>query len=237
MSDLGFATKWGSLHRELILVVDYARDIRQLLVDYLANLDFEVLGAANAAEMRRLLRKARPRLVLLDVRLPDADGVMLARDLQLADRCGLIFLSVDAHRELECLNVGGHDFIVKPVDLDIVVARIRNALRCTSDPNLKFDGWSLDVVRRELFRPDGTMQSLTAGEMNILAALAAHSPEPLSRDYLLDVISNRDPRNVSEHTVDNLVVRLRRKMARIGHTAPIITVRGAGYALRPQSNW
>ena len=58
--------------------------------------------------------------------------------------------------------------------------------------------------------------------------------QPVSRDFLLDVISNRDPRDISRHTVDNLVVRLRRKMAHEGRDAPIETVRGVGYMLLPR---
>jgi len=77
------------------------------------------------------------------------------------------------------------------------------------------------------------MVNLTAGELNILVALASYMTRPLSRDFLLDVISNRDPREISEHRVDNLIVRLRRKMQLDGTAAPIATVRGVGYALVP----
>ncbi len=76
------------------------------------------------------------------------------------------------------------------------------------------------------------MVNLTAGELNILVALASYMTR-LSRDFLLDVISNRDPREISEHTVDTLIVRLRRKMQLDGTAAPIATVRGVGYALVP----
>ncbi len=87
------------------------------------------------------------------------------------------------------------------------------------------------MIRRELFRPNGQLLPLTSGEFNILGALAAQRPNPVTRDFLLDVISNRDPRDISEHTVDTLVARLRRKMNQDGFSAPIVTVRGIGYAL------
>jgi len=77
------------------------------------------------------------------------------------------------------------------------------------------------------------MVELTAGEFNILAALASKMTQPLSRDFLLEAISNRDPREISGHTVDNLIVRVRRKMCFDGIAAPIATIRNVGYALTP----
>lgn len=135
---------------------------------------------------------------------------------------------------LSGLEAGGDDYVSKPINLRTLMARIRSVLRRTKESIIAFDGWILDPVRRELFRPDGSMVQLTSGEFNILVALASHIPQPLSRDFLLDVISNRDPREISEHTVDNLIVRLRRKMLYEGKVSPIVTVRGVGYALIPQ---
>ncbi|WP_430511222.1 winged helix-turn-helix domain-containing protein [Pannonibacter phragmitetus] len=109
-------------------------------------------------------------------------------------------------------------------------------LRRSREPVITFDGWILDVVRRELFRPNGQLVELTAGEFNILVALASRQMQPLSRDFLLDVISNRDPRDISGHTVDNLIARLRKKMQHEGKDAPIVTIRGVGYALMPSQN-
>ncbi len=101
-----------------------------------------------------------------------------------------------------------------------LLARIRSVLRRAREPVITFDGWILDVVRRELFRPTGQLVELTAGEFNILVALASRPQEPLSRDFLLDVISNRDPREISSHTVDNLIARLRKKMTHEGLLPP-----------------
>ena len=236
MMTLDTAPKKSSRLGYLVLVVDDALEVRELLMGHLGGNELEVVCAAKALEIKSILSNCRPKLVLLDVQLSDADGVALAKDMHLAERCRLIFVTLDARRERDALNVGADDCITKPIDLAMVDARIHNSLHRAPDPRMKFDGWSLDVVRRELFKPDGALQSLTAGEMNILVALAAHSPTPLSRDYLLDVISNRDPRNISAHTVDNLIVRLRKKMSSGGHKAPIITLRGEGYALRPKTN-
>lgn len=219
----------------VVLVVEDALESRVMLTSFLAEHGMSAHGVATAAELRASLGPLKPDIVLLDINLPDADGIALARELGLGEQCGLIFVtSRDSDDDiLSGLEAGGDDYVSKPINLRTLLARIRSVLRRTREQVLTFDGWILDPVRRELFRPDGQMVELTAGEFNILAALASKMRQPLSRDFLLDVISNRDPREISGHTVDNLIVRLRRKMQYDGMAAPIATVRGVGYALVP----
>jgi len=219
-----------------VLVVEDAVELRVLYAHGLAEAGLRVLQAADGAAMQELLARERPDVVLLDINLPDANGLELARRLGLRDRAGLIFVTTrtETADRVEALESLGDDYVTKPVDLRELVARVRNLLRraAPGDAPLRFDGWTLDLVRRELFRPDGAFLPLTTGEFNILAALAAFRPRPVSREYLLDVISNRDSERVSEHTVDTLMTRLRRKMRQAsGREAPIVTVRGVGYAL------
>jgi two-component system torCAD operon response regulator TorR len=218
-----------------VLVVEDAPESRVMLTSFLREQGMAAHGVATAAELRARLPALMPDIVLLDINLPDADGIALARELRLGEQCGLIFVtSRDSDEDvLSGLEAGGDDYVSKPINLRTLLARIRSVLRRTRETVITFDGWILDPVRRELFRPDGKMVELTSGEFNILAALASKMMQPLSRDFLLDVISNRDPREISGHTVDNLIVRLRRKMQYEGVTAPIATVRGVGYALMP----
>lgn len=221
--------------KQSILVVDDAPEILDLVSSYLETQGFQCLRADCAQAMRAVLDHAQPALIVLDVNLPDGDGISLARQMRLGERAGLIFLtSRDTDEDVVAgLEAGGDDYIVKPVNPRALLARIRSVLRRAGDSVLTFDGWILDLIRRELFRPTGQLVELTTGEFNILAAMAALRPQPVSRDFLLDVISNRDPRAVSGHTVDTLVARLRRKMRLDTVEAPIVTVRGIGYALVP----
>ncbi|KAA0680161.1 DNA-binding response regulator [Azospirillum brasilense] len=233
-----------------VLVVEDSPETQDLIATYLEHQGLRVLRAANGAELTARIAEDRPDLVLLDINLPDCDGLALAERLRLGEAVPLIFVTGrDSPTDrIAGLSHGG-DYVTKPVDLLELLIRIRNLLRRSGasavpaasaeggavpspDAPLTFQGWRLDLVRRALFRPDGSYLALTTGEFNILAALAAMRPNPVSREYLLDVISNRDPRSISEHTVDTLITRLRRKM-RLDDSAPspIITIRGVGYAL------
>ncbi|CAO3429291.1 response regulator transcription factor [Azospirillum argentinense] len=231
-----------------VLVVEDSPETQDLIATYLEHQGLRVLRAANGAELTARIAQDRPDLVLLDINLPDCDGLALAERLRLGETVPLIFVTGrDSPTDrIAGLSHGG-DYVTKPVDLLELLIRIRNLLRRSGasaappasaegasapDAPLTFRGWRLDLVRRALFRPDGSYLALTTGEFNILAALAAMRPNPVSREYLLDVISNRDPRSISEHTVDTLITRLRRKMRLDdGAPSPIVTVRGVGYAL------
>jgi Response regulators consisting of a CheY-like receiver domain and a winged-helix DNA-binding domain len=237
-----------------VLVVEDAPETQDLIATYLERQGLRVLRAASGAAMEAQLALAKPDLVLLDINLPDGDGLALAEKLRLGEETPLIFVTGrDSPTDrIAGLSHGG-DYVTKPVDLLELLIRIRNLLRRAAPPTasatvpvtqpaagsptdapLTFKGWRLDLVRRALFRPDGSYLALTTGEFNILAALAAMRPNAVSREYLLDVISNRDPRSISEHTVDTLITRLRRKMRlEDGSPSPIVTVRGVGYALDP----
>ncbi len=253
----------SELAGRIVLVVEDAPETQDLIATYLERQGLQVLRAASGAAMEAQLAVAKPDLVLLDINLPDGDGLALAEKLRLGEETPLIFVTGrDSPTDrIAGLSHGG-DYVTKPVDLLELLIRIRNLLRRAAPPAalpggpssasaaapaspsaagsptdapLTFKGWRLDLVRRALFRPDGSYLALTTGEFNILAALAAMRPNAVSREYLLDVISNRDPRSISEHTVDTLITRLRRKMRLEDNSpSPIVTVRGVGYALDPE---
>jgi DNA-binding response OmpR family regulator len=216
-----------------ILIVEDAEEIRLLVGSFLEANGMSVRYAGDAKELDAQFAAFRPDVVLLDVNLPDADGIELAKRLRLGEGCGLIFVtSRDGEDDiLQGLEAGADDYVTKPINLRTLLARIRSVLRRTQETLAVFDGWILDGVRRELFNPAGQLVELTTGEFNILAALVSRRFEPVSRDFLLDVISNRDPRDVDPQTVDNLVMRLRRKLQFQDAKAPIETVRGVGYIL------
>jgi two-component system phosphate regulon response regulator OmpR len=143
------------------------------------------------------------------------------------------------------LEAGADDYIAKPFHLREVLARIRTVLRrgrtsatpaAATEPEstveqeaLVFQGWRLDLVRRELRRPGGELVPLTAGEFDLLRVFASHPNRVLGRDRLMNLVKGQEW-EAYDRAVDAQVVRLRKKIeADPSNPALIKTVRGAGY--------
>jgi two-component system torCAD operon response regulator TorR len=129
------------------------------------------------------------------------------------------------------LELAGDHYVTKPINLRDLLARTRSLLRrraidreTTSSTTVAFGRWVIDLVRRELTALDGAPVHLTRAEFDLLAALAGADGRPLSREYLIEVVSNRQA-DVDVRTADALIARLRRKL--VG--ADIATVMGVGY--------
>jgi two-component system, OmpR family, torCAD operon response regulator TorR len=223
---------------ERLIVVGDDPVTRTMLVGYFSENNFDVVGAGSCAECRQALR-TRTDLVFLDVQLPDGDGFDLAKEIQATSNAGIIFVTrrdTDVDRILG-LEVAGDHYVTKPIDLRDLLARARSVLRRRSidrkaarnHNSIAFGDWIIDLTRRELLGSDGKPVALTRAEFDLLAALVGADGRPLSRDYLIEVVSNRQA-EVDIRTVDALVARLRRKL--VGSGTPVITtVTGVGYKL------
>jgi two-component system, OmpR family, torCAD operon response regulator TorR len=224
--------------RERLIVVEDDPVTRTMLVGYFSENNFDVVGAGSCAECRQALR-ARADLVFLDVQLPDGDGFELAKEIQATSNAGIIFVTrrdTDVDRILG-LEIAGDHYVTKPINLRDLLARARSVLRRRSidrkaarnHNSIAFGDWIIDLTRRELLGSDGKPVALTRAEFDLLAALVGADGRPLSRDYLVEVVSNRQA-EVDIRTVDALVARLRRKL--VGSGTPVIaTVTGVGYKL------
>ncbi len=141
------------------------------------------------------------------------------------------------------LEVGADDYITKPFHLREVLARVRAVLRRTAArpyeisevapdgaaEHVTFAGWTLDLMKRELRRPDGEEVSLTTSDFDLLAAFVRHPQSVLSRDQLMDLTRGRDW-SPFDRSIDNQIGRLRKKIERDPADPDLIkTVRGAGY--------
>ncbi len=224
--------------RERLIVVEDDPVTRTMLADYFRENNFDVVAAASCAECRQALRN-RTDLVFLDVQLPDGDGFELAREIQASGDAGIIFVTrrdTDVDRILG-LEIAGDHYVTKPINLRELLARTRSVLRrraidrkaARTHNSIVFGDWIIDLTRRELLGSDGKPVALTRAEFDLLAALVGAEGRPLSRDYLIEVVSNRQV-DVDVRTVDALVARLRRKL--VTGAAPVIaTVTGVGYRL------
>jgi two-component system torCAD operon response regulator TorR len=229
-------TKHGP-HR--VVVVEDDAVSRSMIATYFAGEGFDAVQAASAAECRTALRQPVD-LVLMDIQLPDANGVALAQEIRRRSAAGIIFVTNrdSALDRILGLELVGDDYVTKPVDLRELLARANALLRrrqldhdaARRNDVLSFGPWQIDLVRRELSAVSGSRIKLTRGEFDLLAALVQARGRPLSRDYLVEVVSNRDG-DVGTRTVDALVSRLRRKLKLPSADPVIVTVTDIGYKL------
>ena len=227
---------------ENLLVVDDDEDIRELLRTYLGSVGYTVLEAADAKALRAVLTTHPVDLILLDQRLPDADGLVLAREIRADSDVGIIIITgfgQPADRILG-LELGADDYVAKPVDLRELLARIRSVLRRrasrpTEPPGaLGFEGWSIDPSARRLTAPGGGVVELTTGEFDLLMIFARHPNRVLSRDEIMNALHHRDA-GPYDRAIDVQVGRLRRKIEPDPARPVLIkSVRGAGYLFAPK---
>jgi len=218
-----------------VMVVEDEPLTRRALALALTDEGFDVEEAGDAASCRAALRRRPIDVVVLDLGLPDLDGVALAASLRRQGDMGLVVVTRRAAPEarIEALDVGADDYLVKPVHFGELAARIRSVMRRRGAPpgrRKRLDRWLIDLDARSAF--DGAMSAnLTRGEFDILARLIAAEGRIVSREDLLAAISRR-PLEADLRSVDVLVSRIRRKLgAREGGGERIVTVAGFGYQL------
>ena len=218
-----------------ILVVDDDPGIREVLCDYLILHGYEAVGAASAAEMDRALAQQTLDLIVLDLMMPGEDGLSVCRRLA-GKGPPIVMLSAmgeDTDRIIG-LELGADDYLAKPCNPRELLARVRAVLRrpredeADEGPALTFAGWRLDLLRRELTRPDGRAVALSAGEFALLRAFAERPGRLLTRDQLLERARGADA-DVFDRAMDVQISRLRKKLDDGSGLAMIQTLRGEGY--------
>ncbi|HSV01813.1 MAG TPA: response regulator [Phenylobacterium sp.] len=222
-----------------ILVVDDDTELRHQMAAYLREHGYLVQEAADGAAMERALAQTPVDLVVLDVMLPGEDGLSICR--RLADEGGPAIVMVSAMGEevdrILGLELGADDYLAKPCNPRELLARVRAVIRRLDEVRgggaprgrtYQFQGFVLDMLRRQLRAPNGTTILLTAGEFSLLVAFLDHPQRILSRDQLLE-LARGSQADVFDRAVDVQISRLRRKLHACVETEIIRTYRGAGY--------
>jgi len=225
-----------------ILVVDDDARLLALLTEYLQKQGYQVATAADGAGMKEALATAKFDLIVLDVMLPDTDGLTLARSLRSAECCPIIMLSARGEEidRIVGLEVGADDYIAKPFNPRELLARIRAVLRrCATlaplDRNdvYRFGPFQLDATRHALTR-DGAPVVLTTGEFNLLYLFVRHPNRALTRDQVIDLLKGYE-RTPYDRSIDIRVTRVRRKIEDDSADPKFIrTVWGVGYMFTPE---
>ena len=231
---------------DTILIVDDDQEIRRLLVDYLARNGLTAIPARDGREMWHALERHAVDLIVLDLMLPDTDGLTLCRDLRARTPTAAIPVMMltargeDADR-IVGIEMGADDYLVKPFNPRELLARIKTILRRTRalPPNLRpestrclgFAGWCLDTATRVLTAPDGVVTPLSGGEFRLLRILLEHPNRVLNRDQLTEMIHGREA-DAYDRAIDVQISRLRQRLRDDSREPQLIkTVRGEGYVL------
>lgn len=220
-----------------VLVVDDDRAVREALRRALTLADYEVQTAEDGNGAIELIAQSVPDAVVLDVGLPDIDGLELCRRLRtLGNRVPILMLTARAEvsDRVEGLDAGADDYLVKPFDVDELKARMRALLRRSSsegDPQaLSFAEVRLDRSRHGAFVGENFAE-LTRTEYQLLELLLANPRQVLTHDVIYDRVWGYDFGPAS-NALRVYVGYLRRKLEAAGARQLIHTVRGVGYVLR-----
>ena len=225
-----------------VLVVDDDAGITALIERYLGTHGLGVRTAHSGAGMHAALAAGEPDLVLLDLGLPDIDGLSLLQQLRGRWQGPVIVVSGrgEAVERVVGLELGADDYVAKPFDFRELLARIRSVLRRAAPPappppapprRLAFAHLVVDLGARRLHHADGHEILLTTGEFDLLRALLERPNEVRSRDALMNALHGREA-GPFDRAIDVGIARLRRKVEPDPANPGLIrSVRGMGYLL------
>jgi DNA-binding response OmpR family regulator len=218
-----------------ILIVDDDPKIVQLVRAYLEREGFAVVTAGDGRAALAAIRQHGPRLIVLDLMLPEIDGMTVARRVREDSDTPILMLSARSGvaDRIQGLTEGADDYLAKPFSPAELVVRVKAVLRRTRPAPqrgpLRLSDLEIDRERHEV-RRDGVALTLTSAELRLLIALVEADGRVLTRESLLDALYGSDANETVDRTVDVYVGRLREKLGDDSERARYVaTVRGAGY--------
>jgi len=243
---VGFNDLARPIHPPHVLVVDDDPNIRDALQEYLTRNGMRVTTLANGHALLATIDSEAADLVLLDVRMPGENGMVLVQMLRSRATVPVMFVTGNGEEadRVMGLELGADDYVTKPFNPGELLARIHSVLRRYRKPPdrmgrdderraYRFAGWELNMRSRKLSSPDGRKIELANLEFSLLAALCNSAQRVLSRAELIGLSRLHDI-EIYDRTVDVQILRLRRKIES-DPTRPqlIVTERGAGYIFVP----
>ena len=235
----------------LVFVVEDDGDVARLVVLTLQDFGFATQVFHDGAALLRRLTTQRPDLCIVDLGLPDMDGIELVRQIATAHTCGVLILTGRGHPvdRVMGLELGGDDYVVKPFDARELVARVRSILRRRSSTSAgsaevllrrrrmlhtRFAGWTLDCAANTLRSPQDDEQVLGLAEAQVLRVFLDRPHQILTREQLL----GQHDLSPLDRSIDVRISRLRRRLEIDPQNPRIIkTVYGAGYLFTAHVAW
>jgi two-component system phosphate regulon response regulator PhoB len=225
--------------KEIILVVEDEEDIRELLKYNLEKEGYQVFGAATGEKALQAVRHRRPDLLLLDLMLPDIDGLEVCRRIRgeaQTQHLPIIMLTAKGEEAdiVTGLELGADDYITKPFSPRVLLARLRAALRRRSQPlppetaPLKTDELVIHPGRHEVLLQGQPIQ-LTVTEFRLLHLLVRQPGWVFTRSQIVNEVHGEDY-PVSDRSIDVQIVSLRKKLGAFGSL--LETIRGIGYRFK-----
>ncbi|WP_024509166.1 response regulator [Bradyrhizobium sp. ARR65] len=234
-----------------IIIVDDEAPAREMVGDYLKMHGFTVTLCDGGKSLRSAIETSAPDLVVLDLNMPEEDGLSVIRDLKSRTNIPIIMLTATASPidRVVGLELGADDYVAKPCELRELMARIRSVLRRSGPPKaaaeasaaaksgkeqlVRFGTKWLDLEAQALRDEEGNEHPLTASEFGLLKVFAANPKRVLSRERLLELANARDS-EAFDRAVDLRIMRIRRKIEPDPTKPAVIrTIRGGGYLFSP----
>ena len=219
-----------------ILIIEDNENIKKELIDFLSKYGYEAYGIDDFKNIINLSVESNPDLILLDINLPYYDGYYVCREIRkIKDIPIIIVTSRDSDMdEIMSINFGADDFITKPYNTQVLLARIGAVLRRTEAHGVDKDfiehrGLKLNVGKGEMNFNNNNID-LSKNELKILTCLMKNKEKIVTREELMDYLWNSDL-FIDDNTLSVNITRLRKKLDDIGFKNAIETKRGLGYML------
>ena len=225
---------------EYIAVIDDSPDIRNMLSEALTEAGFATQGFARAADFERTLATKAPDVCVVDLGLPDKDGLSIVAALANSATATLVISGRSTLQDkIVGLELGADDYLAKPFEIREVIARVRALLRrraplevSNSAERLSFSGWTIDFAQFSLTDAGGSVSRLSASEAMLLRIFLTRPNRLITRDQLRDELNEKSDAESFDRAIDVRVSRLRAKLKDPTKDPKIIkTIYGAGYIL------
>lgn len=226
-----------------IIAVEDDLDFRESMVEYLTLAGFDITGVGSALEFYQAITRQQFQLAIVDIGLPDQDGLVLAKYIRNNTDMRIVMLTAQSSLDgkITAYRSGADTYLVKPIDFAELAASLQSMFARLDEIEplvnraaapvaaMQQEQWTLSRNNATLTAPEGTTVGLTLKELDLLEKLAQSPNIVVERQALLDALDYEN-NELGNRALDALIHRLRRKKEELNHRLPLKTAHGAGYS-------